>query len=205
MNGLLNIRAVGLLLAAAVLFTACGSSSGGLIVFVSSIDGDEEIFLLDPDNREVDQLTDNLSRDFNPRISPDGKKVVFLSDEAGDLEINMVDRKAETIARLTHNLGDDRDPFWSPDGQRLAFISEQDENPEVYLMASDGTGSTRVTSNSVADNMGDWSPDGEWLVLYRSEEGKEQGLWLRNPDGVNLVHLTTEQDSAPAWSPMARI
>ena len=203
MNGLVNLRYVGLLLVALliVVATACGSSPGDLIVFVSDVDGDQEIYLLDPDSGDVTQLTDNLSRDFNPRISPDGNNIVYLSDEAGDLEINLVDRKGETITRLTHNLGDDRDPSWSPDGMRVAFVSEQDENPEVYLMASDGSGQTRVTSNSAADRMGDWSPDGEWLVLYRSGEKTERGLWLRNPDGVNLVHLTMEEDSSPAWAP----
>ena len=203
MNGLASLRYAGLLLATLliVVATACGSSSGDLIVFVSSVDGDQEIYLLDPDNGDVTRLTDNLSRDFNPRISPDGNSIVYLSDESGDLEVNLVDRKGELITRLTHNVGDDRDPFWSPDGQRLAFVSEKDENPEVYLMAGDGSGQTRVTSNSVVDRMGDWSPDGEWLVLYRSEEEAEQGLWLRNPDGVNLVRLTTEQDSSPAWAP----
>ena len=206
MNGLASLRFLGLLLLTvlAVVATACGSSSGDLIVFVSSVDGDQEIYLLDPDNGDVTRLTDNLSRDFNPRISPDGNSIVYLSDESGDLEVNLVDRKGETILRLTHNPGDDRDPFWSPDGSRVAFISERDEGPEVYLMAGNGSGQTRVTSNSVADRMGDWSPDGEWLVLYRSEEETEQGLWLRNPDGVNLVHLTTEQDSSPAWASNGR-
>jgi Tol biopolymer transport system component len=203
MNGLANLRYVGLLLGTVlvVVATACGSSSSDLTVFVSSVDGDQEIYLLDPDNGEVTRLTDNLVNDFNPRVSPDGNSIVYLSDESGDLEINLVDRKGESITRLTHNLGDDRDPAWSPDGRRIAFVSEQDENPEVYLMAGDGSGQTRVTSNSVADRMGDWSPDGEWLVLYRSEDETEQGLWLRNPDGVNLVPLTTEQDSSPAWAP----
>ena len=203
MNGLASLRYVGLLLVTVlvVMATACGSSSRDLIAFVSNVDGDQEIYLLDPDNGEVTQLTDNQVRDFNPRVSPDGNNIVYLSDEAGDLEVNLVDRKGESITRLTHNLGDDRDPSWSPNGQRLAFISEKDETPEVYLMAGDGSGQTRVTSDSVADRMGDWSPDGEWLVLYRSAEEPEQGLWLRNPHGVNLVPLTTEQDSSPAWAP----
>ena len=203
MNGSASLRYVGLFLATVlvVVVIGCGSSSGDLIVFVSNVDGDQEIFLLDPDDGEVTRLTDNQVRDFNPRISPDGNYIVYLTDEAGDVEINRVDRKGEAITRLTHNIGDDRDPFWSPDGQRLAFVSEQDDNPEVYLMADDGSGQTRVTSNSVADRMGDWSPDGEWLVLYRSGEETERGLWLRNPDGVNLVHLTTEQDSSPTWAP----
>ena len=49
--------------------------------------------------------------------------------------------------------------------------------------------------------MGDWSPDGEWLAFSRVGEVEEKGLWLRNPDGVNLVHLTEGDDYNPNWSP----
>ena len=68
-------------------------------------------------------------------------------------------------------------------------------------MAADGSSKTRVTSNSNGDVIGDWSPDGEWLALYRPQGEPEQGLFLRNPDGVNLVQLTSEQDSGAVWSP----
>lgn len=180
---------------------ACGSSSGGLIAFVSAVDGDEEVYLLDPDTRVATPLTDNGSRDFDPRRSPSGNYVVYVSDESGDQEINLADRKGNGVTRLTQNAGDDGSPLWAPDGKRLAFISRHDGNPEVYLMRVDGSRPVRVTTSSAEEKLGDWSPDGEWLVFYGDESGSDRGLWLRNPDGVNLLRLTEEQDSDPVWSP----
>ena len=197
------MRRVGLLLASILVALAigCGSSSPDQLVFVSTIDGDEEIYLLDVDSGETTPLTTNNTRDFDPLLSPDGKWVAYLADQAGDLEINLVDRAGEAITRLTHAPGDDQDFRWSPGGGRMAFVSHRDGNPKIYLMGSDGSNQTRVTSTEVEEQVGDWSPDGVWLVFYKSGNEEERGLWLRNPDGVNLVRLTTEPDSHPVWSP----
>ena len=190
-----------LVLVALVLGVACGSSSGGQIVFVSKADGDPEISLLDPETGEATRLTSNGSNDFSPQWSPDRKRIIYLSDESGNLAINLVDSKGESVTGLIDGVGEDASPQWSPDGKRVAFISHQDGNPEVYLMNADGGQLTRITSNSTADRLGDWSPDGEWLVFSSSGDETTGGLWLRNPDGVNLVRLTSGRDSAPAWSP----
>ena len=202
MSGISNFR-TGLFLLTlvlAVLVTACGSSQPQ-IAFVSEVDGDQEIYTLDPDDGTATVITDNLGRDFDPRWSPDGRQLIYISDEAGDLEVNLADDKGKAITRLTHSPGDDQYARWSPEGDRIAFVSLRDGTPEVYLTDAEGGRPTRVTSNLAADQLGDWSSNGEWLVFFRTEWGEEQGLWLRNPDGVNVVHLTTEQDTDPAWSP----
>lgn len=190
----------------AVLMAAgCNPSAGDRLVFVSMADGDSEIVVVNVKSGEATPITDNRSSDVHPRWSPDMKKIVYISDQAGDMEINVADPNGESIIRLTHNGGDDRFPRWSPDGKRLAFISEQEGAPEVYLMGADGGRATRITSNQTQDILGDWSPNGEWLVYF--SEGtlngppEERGLWLRNPDGVNLVQLTSGNDRDPVWSP----
>ena len=206
---LLKMNVVWIALVSIILLmaAACGSSLENQIVFVSHIDGDDEIYLLDPDQGETLPLTNNTSRDFNPKLSPKGDKIVYLTNESGGLEINLVDLKEESITRLTHNVGDDQFPQWAPGGDRIAYTSlqydnpEQDDNPEVYLMSTEGGRGTRVTTNTNDDRVGDWSPDGEWVVFFRNENDSETGLWLRNPDGVNLVRLTSEYDSQPDWSP----
>ena len=203
-------RLAGLLLTSVLLAAAgaCGGSSGDAqIAFVSDVDGDQEVVLLDPNTAEATPVTDNRSEDFGPRWSPDGKLLAYLSDQAGNLDIHLADQREETVIRLTHSDEDDTAPRWSPDGLRLAFISDRDGNSEVYLMETDGSSQTRITSNTTGEEMGDWSPDNVWLAFSRSgddSDDSKEGLWLRNPDGVNLVHLTKGQDSAPVWSPNGR-
>ena len=186
---------------AVLLVAACRPSANDRLVFVSTVDGDPEIVVIDTKTGEASPITDNRSVDIHPQWSPDRKLIVYMSDQAGDMEINVVDPKGESVTRLTHNGGDDQFPRWSPDGKRLAFISEQEGGPEVFLMDANGERATRITFNATQDILGGWSPDGEWLVYYSEGTIEERGLWLRNPDGVNLVRLTTGKDREPAWSP----
>ena len=187
-----------------VLASGCFGSGNLDIAYISTLGGDPEVALLHSEAGDMAPLTSNVSSESDPRWSPDRKSVVFVSGDAGHLEISLADAKEETVTRLTHSEGDDLAPRWSPDGKRLAFISHRDVQPEIYVMDSDGSNPTRVTTNQTHERMGDWSPDGGWLVFYSLGAEEEQGLWLRNPDGVNLVRLTDGDDTAPFWSPDGR-
>ena len=59
-------------LALMLLLIGCGSSADK-ITFVSEVDGDAEIYVIDPDSGEATPLTDNHSSDTDPVWSPDGK------------------------------------------------------------------------------------------------------------------------------------
>ena len=187
-----------------VLSAGCFAGVTPDIAYISALGGDSEVMLLDSGAGEMAPLTRNVGSEADPRWSPDRTRVVFVSGDVGDLEISLADPKEETVARLTHSEGDDLAPRWSPDGERLAFISNRDGQPEIYLMDADGSNPTRVTTNQIHERMGGWSPDGAWLVFYSLGDESEQGLWLRNPDGVNLVRLTDGDDTAPSFSPDGR-
>ena len=201
-----NIRLLGLLLliSALSLGAACGSSFEGQILIVSDLDGDSEIFLLNPVDGEMSRLTNNEAQDFSPRWSPDGKRIIYLSDESGVLQINQMDLDQETVRQMTNITNLEGPPLWSPNGEGFVFTSGQDGQLEIYWMgAQDGT-PTRVTDNSLTERLGDWSPDGQWLVFSSDIPEEERGLWVRNPDGVNLIRLTQGMDSQPVFSPDGR-
>ena len=74
----------------------------------------------------------------------------------------------------------------------------------MYVFDLEQERHTRITDSAAAERLGGWSPDGEWLALY-GMNGFERGLWLRNPQGVNLLRLTDGDDSEPVWSPDGRL
>lgn len=58
-------------------------STKNKIVFISNIDGDNELFTINPDGAEQQQLTFNTVRDVLPSWSPDGEMIAFASYRYG--------------------------------------------------------------------------------------------------------------------------
>lgn len=196
---------------------ACVSEGKG-IVYVSEEDGNAEIYVVDPesgDSYAVDSRPS--STESSPRWSPDGTYIAFVSGEPGNLRIAIASADGkEPVRRLassegTASAGNQESPRWDADGGQIAYVTDMDGHSDVYV-ASHNTGNgepgspVRITSSDTEEFLGDWSPDGQWLVFSRrspaSDKGSEaQGLWLRNPAGVNLFQLTSGNDLAPVWSP----
>lgn len=133
------------------------SPEGDRIVFMSTRDANEEIYLLHP-NGEEENLTRHPARDTNPAFAPDGKRVVFTSDRDGNMEIYVLDLTTGELTNLTNHPAQDSDPVWSPDGQRIAFVSDRDGNLEIYIMDADGSNVKRVTNHPADDILPQWRP-----------------------------------------------
>jgi Tol biopolymer transport system component len=63
------------------------SPNGLKIAFISTHDGDPEIFVMNADGTGLRKLTDNTAVDAAPSWSPDGAKIVFTSDRSGSFEL----------------------------------------------------------------------------------------------------------------------
>ncbi len=89
-----------MLLLGALLVGCGGGSEGGKIAFHSDRDGDHEIYVMNADGTEVQQLTDNDDSDGGPAWSPSGKKIAFDSDRYGDREIFVMDADGSNVVSL---------------------------------------------------------------------------------------------------------
>ena len=56
------------------------SPTGTHLVFVSDVDGDEELYLYTIQDGQIEKLTNNTAQDFSPSFSPDGNDIVFISN-----------------------------------------------------------------------------------------------------------------------------
>ena len=132
------------------------SPDGSLIAFISSRDGNGEVYVIRPDGSGLTNLTKSPSGDFaSPIGSPplawaaDGKKIAFLSDRHGNPELFSITTDGATTVRLTSDPGDETSPRWSSDGRCLTFYSSKPSPTgglSVVYVNADGTGFTQLTT-----------------------------------------------------------
>jgi Tol biopolymer transport system component len=176
------------------------------IVFHSNREGDNEVYVMNPDGSDQTRLTFDSRNDQRPDISPNGRQIVFVSNRiitetnpSGDFEIFVMDSDGGDVRQLTFNGAEDSWPRWSPNGRWVAFHSNVDGNFEIYLIRPDGTDLTRVTDYAGLDQFPEWSPNGKQLAIRRDTD-----LYLIDLDGANPMQLTDEDigfNQMASWSP----
>ena len=193
------------------------------ITFVSHRDGNPEIYVMDADggnqqnltNDPNKNLTNDPNNDWNPSWSPDGKRIAFASDRDGNfnVEIYVMDADGSNQQNLTNNPFADRSPSWSPDGKRIVFSSDGPGHfrskfgptDEIYVMDADGGNPQRLTNNRRYDWNPVWSPDGERIAFQSDRKGDLQNfeIYVMDADGGNEQRLTENRhdDDWPSWSP----
>ena len=129
------------------------SPDGSMIAFASSRAGARQLFVMNADGTNVEQVTDLSNMGGRSTWSPDGTKLAFYRGPAGDHNIFVINVDGTGLVQLT-NGGDNLGPSWSPDGNWITFTSFRDGNNEIYIIHPDGTDVTNLTNNSISD----WQP-----------------------------------------------
>ncbi len=206
------------------------SPDGNRIAFASDRDGHVdamhglptyEIYVMNPNGDNPQNLTNSPHYDMSPSWSPDGKRIAFASNRFSfdgekhflSFDICVMDNDGKNLQRLTENRQDDRDPSWSPDGKRIVFRARRDghvENRfavtyEIYVMDNDGVNEQRLTENRKNDLEPVWSPDGKRIAFVSDRKGNFEhfDVYVMDADGGNQQQLTHHRawDRNPSWSP----
>ena len=175
------------------------ASRGTKIVFTSTRDGNEEIYVMDGDGRNQVRLTDNPAEDYDPAWSPDGLRIVFSRNKGGR-HICVMDADGGNKNLLTH-VGFNTLPAWSPDGRRIAFVSHGNA---IIVMDEDGTNQERLIGEDLPWGFPSWSPDG----LRIAYESRRQDVFFKisvvktnGSGGIKRLTHDRPDKRRPAWSP----
>ncbi len=125
-----------------------------------------EIYIMDADGSNVQQLTNTLGYDGGPFFSPDGQRICWrrFSEDGATAEIYTMRIDGSDQQRLTHLQAMSWAPFFHPSGDYLIFTTNVHGfgNFELYLVRADGQGDpVRVTETEGADLLPVFLPDGK--------------------------------------------
>jgi eukaryotic-like serine/threonine-protein kinase len=155
------------------------SESGLLLYQTESAAALSRLVWFDRGGREVGSVG-TPGDQFNPRISPDGKRVSLdITDHpTGNVDIWVYPSSGGAATRMTSDPAVDTSPIWAPDGNRIVFMSIRKGHPDLYQKSSSGAGTEEVLLESEsAKYPTDWSPDGRF-ILYRVIDPKANlELW----------------------------
>lgn len=179
------------------------SAGGNRIVFASDMDGDYEIYVMNDDGSDVQQLTSNTAVDRGPHVRPGtGGLIAFTSDRTAGYEVYTMNNQGGQVVRRTFNGGPNGDPVFSSDGNFLTFHSAVDGDFElVVLDLAEGT-IIPVTNNGTNEGFPSFSPDGVRLAYVGDSDG-DFDLYTIPTEGGPPQNLTPgiDYENRPSFSP----
>lgn len=163
------------------------SPDGKRIAFERNVSEDPhrrriELFIIDRDGSNLEQLTDYNALTGEPSWAPDGRYIAFSSKRSKELDIYVIDILTREIRQLTRNEGIREwatNPSWSPDGKYIAYRQSKppDGGTTIYVMNADGKGQhPLVPVNEWVRYCPRWSPDSKSVLYYEGLYAHAQSI-----------------------------
>ncbi|MDH3732587.1 MAG: S9 family peptidase [Gemmatimonadota bacterium] len=176
---------------------------------------ESEIYRIDADTGEIEQLTTRKGPDGRPVPSPDGRTIAYVGRDTTALDyvesgIYVMDSDGSNARALTTEM--DRSPgamFWDPDGRGITFNVSADGYANVYHTTLDGD-VTAVTEGpqmfGVADvsaggrAVGMWGDAHEPGDIYAFSVGAPAGRTRLTAVNDDVLHGVTLGEVEQVWA-----
>ena len=171
------------------------------ITFVSSRDGNKEIYIMDYDGRRKKRITYNKYIDLLPSWSFDNEKILYTSYRRNNPDLYMFSLytgKTELLSTVGANYCAD----WSPENDTIVFTSTKKGNAEIFSKSMKTGKERRLTFNRTIDTSPNWSHSGREIAFTSQRSGTPQ-IYIMDAEGTNIRRITHEGSyhDSPAWSP----
>jgi serine/threonine protein kinase/Tol biopolymer transport system component len=188
------------------------------IAFASDRTGIPQIYLMNANGGEPQQVTNMSYGACQPAWSTDGVRLVFISpcqkrlDQYPGAKMYVINADGSGLISLVSGEGGDFDPAWSPAGSHIAFTSLRDGSPQIYVLNLGDNSVTRLTEASNDVRQPDWSAQPDWSpsgtqIVYTGHGPLTNALqiWVMSDAGQDqtfLIHRGSDLwNFLPDWSP----
>lgn len=194
-------------------YNASVSPDGAKILFISTQDGANELYLMSRFGGSTVRLTFQGCTNETPSWSPDGRRIYWVSNCDGDFDLYradlvynndyqyLADARLEQVTKLTDNAYDDRYARVAPNGRAIAYSINPNGNWDLALYdLSTGTVSVLLAGpdNTEAPT---WAANGRGLAFAGDGDGDYE-IYTLSLDTRTIQQITfnTAQDRWPLWA-----
>ena len=156
-----------------------------------------DVWLLDPDGKNLTQVTTDPAIDNVPNWFPEGDRLEFISNRSGQFtawSISLASGKENLLVDLGPGVGGYA--RMSPDGKQIAFNSVRSGTINVWIKTIDGGEPKQLTFDKEMMGFPCWSPDGKTLAM-EVKRGPNDYLAIVPSDGGSPVQLVS--DNGLSW------
>lgn len=171
---------------------------------------EKEIFVMDWDGANQQQITTLRTIAQSPTWSFDGKTIAYSAfamhtkEKTRNLDLFTYDISTGRRFLVSYRRGINSGAAFCPDNKSLLLTISNGGNPDIYRMTLNGKSLTRISSakNGEMNVEPAMSPDGTKIAFSSTRSGRPM-IFTMNSDGSGIQQMTFagEYNAAPAWSP----
>ena len=183
------------------------SPDGRRAAIVRTVDGNEDIWVVDLERGTQRRMTSDPVADAGPVWSPDGTRIAFYTGRrsgggaVNDLYVKAPDQTDAERPLLetaeNKNLGD-----WSYDGRYLAYANQTPTTRrDIWVLPVDGPRTPVPVVRTPAEEASPaFSPDGRWIAYQSDETGRAEIFVRPFMREGSSVQVSTGGGSNPNWT-----
>ncbi len=132
---------------------------GGRVAFISPSPKTPQIYTMNVDGSDIQQLTPSVAgvRSYRtgPDWSPDGTKIAY-EQQNGDFQVWMINVADRKMRKLT-SIGENEDPSWAPDSRHVVISTTRSRKKYLWVLDTQ-TGKMRQLTHLDGARLAAWSP-----------------------------------------------
>ncbi|UXR65583.1 translocation protein TolB [Bdellovibrio bacteriovorus] len=155
----------------------------------------KEIFVMDWDGANSEQVSRHRSIAISPAWSPDGKKIAYTSyvkrvgSKFRNADMLLLDLTTGKRSLISYRQGINSGASFSPDGRNIYLTISQGTSPDIYKMTLDGTLVGKITNGPSGALNVEPNVSNSGQLAFSSDRAGRPMIYTANGDGSALKRI----------------